>query len=106
MRKRQEELTELNEDLKFKISVKTLIGIIVGVASVIGAWYAFDASIDSRIEEKINAIKPGKGFYQVDPADPAAKETWPPSRQEFQMRIDLTAQEITMLKEMLKEKNK
>lgn len=87
-------MEELNEDLKFKISVKTLAGIVVGVASLIGAWYAFDASIDSRIEEKVNALKPGKGYYQVDPADPAAKETWPPSRQEYNMKDEIARKMI------------
>ena len=87
-------MEELNEDLKFKISIKTLVGIGVGIASLVGGWYAFDSSIDTRIEEKINAIKPGKGFYQVDPADPAAKETWPPSRLEYEMKDELARQTL------------
>ena len=95
-------MEELNEDLKFKISIKTLAAIVVGVASLIGAWYAFDSSIDARIEEKVNAMKPGKGFYQVDPADPAAKETWPPSRQEYQMKDELARQTIKQHEERIK----
>lgn len=95
-------MEELNEDLKFKISIKTLTGIIVGVATLIGAWYAFDASIDSRIEEKVNAIKPGKGFYQVDPADVAAKETWPPSRQEYNMKDEIARQLIQQHEDRIK----
>ena len=95
-------MEELNEDLKFKISVKTLATIVVGVASLIGAWYAFDSSIDARIEEKVNAMKPGKGFYQVDPADPAAKETWPPSRQEYQMKDELARQTLQQHEERIK----
>lgn len=95
-------MEELNEDLKFKISIKTLVGIIVGVATLIGAWYAFDASIDSRIEDKVNAIKPGKGFYQVDPADVAAKETWPPSRQEYNMKDEIARQLIQQHEDRIK----
>lgn len=95
-------MEELNEDLKFKISIKTLTAIVVGVASLIGAWYAFDSSIDARIEEKVNAMKPGKGFYQVDPADPAAKETWPPSRQEYEMKDELARQTIKQHEERIK----
>lgn len=95
-------MEELNEDLKFKISIKTLAAIVVGVASLIGAWYAFDSSIDARIEEKVNAMKPGKGFYQVDPADPAAKETWPPSRQEYEMKDELARQTIKQHEERIK----
>jgi hypothetical protein len=95
-------MEELNEDVKFKISIKTLVGIVAGVASLIGAWYAFDASIDSRIEEKVNSMKPGKGFYQVDPADPAAKETWPPSRQEYQMKDELARQTLEQQEQRIK----
>ena len=101
-------MEELNEDLKFKISVKTLAAIVVGVASLIGAWYAFDSSIDSRIEEKVNSMKPGKGYYQVDPADPAAKETWPPSRLEYEMKDELarkTLQEHSERIKRLEDKN-
>ena len=92
-------MEEINEDLKFKISIKTLAAIIAGVASLIGGWYAFDSSIDARIEEKVGSLKPGKGFYQVDPADPAAKETWPPSRQEFDMKDQMTRKEFIEFKE-------
>ena len=95
-------MEELNEDLKFKISVKTLIAIVVSVASLIGAWYAFDASIDSRIDERINKVKPGKGFYQVDPADAAAKETWPPSRQEYNMKDEIARRMIEQHDQRLK----
>ncbi len=95
-------MEEINEDLKFKISIKTLAGIVVGVASLIGGWYAFDSRIDARIEEKVNALKPGKGFYQVDPADPAAKETWPPSRQEYQMKDEIARQTLQGHEERIK----
>lgn len=90
-------MEELNEDLKFKISLKTLMGIVAGVAAIVGAWYAFDSSIDARIEEKINSVKPGKGFYQVDPADPAAKETWPASRPESDMKLILYGEHLESL---------
>lgn len=95
-------MEELNEDLKFKISIKTLIAIVVGVSSLIAGWYAFDASIDSRIDERINKVKPGKGFYQVDPADPAAKETWPPSRLEYDMKDELARKLLQQHEERIK----
>ena len=31
---------ELNEDTGFRVSIKTLIGIAIGIASVVGMWYA------------------------------------------------------------------
>ena len=90
---------ELNEDLGFKISLKTLGGIIAGVAALVGTAYAYDSRIDSRIDDKVEKLKVGKGYYQVDPADPAAKETWPPSRQEFDMKDQMTRKEFIEFKE-------
>tara|TARA_R100000664_G_scaffold33525_2_gene50881 strand:+ start:3821 stop:4102 length:282 start_codon:yes stop_codon:yes gene_type:complete len=36
---------ELNEDTSFKVSVKTLIGIAFGIATVVGMWFALQADI-------------------------------------------------------------
>ena len=36
---------ELNEDTSFKISIKTLIGIAFGIATVVGMWFALQADI-------------------------------------------------------------
>lgn len=90
---------ELDENIGFKISLKTLAGIIAIVASVIAAAYAYDSQIDSRIDEKVEKIKVGKGFYQIDLTDPAAKETWPPSRQEYDMKDQMTRKEFLEFKE-------
>jgi hypothetical protein len=90
---------ELNEDIGFKISLKTLGGVIALVATIIGSAYAYDSRIDSRIDEKVEKIKVGKGFYQIDLTDPAAKETWPPSRQEFDMKDQMTRKEFLQFKE-------
>ena len=37
---------ELNEDTGFKVSIKTLIGIGVAMATVIGMWFALQADIE------------------------------------------------------------
>ena len=37
---------ELNEDTSFQISVKTLAGIAVGIATVVGMWFALQADIE------------------------------------------------------------
>jgi len=37
---------ELNEDTSFKISVKTLIGIGVAMATIISMWFVLQADID------------------------------------------------------------
>jgi len=91
---------ELDENLSFKISLKTLAGIAVMLSSIIGYHYW----IMSEIEEAKSLPKIGKGVYVVDPADPAAKETYPPSRQEYQMKDELTRQEILQLKELINRK--
>ena len=37
---------ELNEDTSFKVSLKTLAGIAVGIATVVGMWFALQADIE------------------------------------------------------------
>jgi len=41
---------ELNEDSSFNISIKTLIGIAIGIAGVVGMWYALQADIEEAKE--------------------------------------------------------
>ena len=41
---------ELNEDTSFKISIKTLIGIGFGIATVVGMWFALQADIEEAKE--------------------------------------------------------
>ena len=41
---------ELNEDTSFKVSVKTLIGIGFGIATVVGMWFALQADIEEAKE--------------------------------------------------------
>lgn len=96
----EKQVTELDENLSFKISLKTLGGIAALIASVVGYHYW----LMGEIEEAKALPKIGKGIYMVDPADPAAKETYPPSRQEYQMKDELTRQEILQLKELIKNK--
>ena len=40
---------ELNEDTSFQISIKTLAGIAVGIATVVGMWFALQADIEEAI---------------------------------------------------------
>ena len=34
---------ELNEDTSFKVSIKTLAGIAVAIATIVGMWFALQA---------------------------------------------------------------
>ena len=107
---------ELSEDSKFQISIKTLIGIVVAVATVISAYFGLMATInskfselESKVERALELPKPGTGIYTIDMGDPAATNTWPPTRMEFNMKdqmarnqIDALVKEVDELKEEIK----
>ena len=108
---------ELSEESKFQISVKTLIGIVVAVATVISAYFGLMATInskfselESKVEQALELPKPGTGIYTIDMGDPAATNTWPPTRMEFNMKdqmarnkIDALVKEVEELIEEIKE---
>ena len=108
---------ELSEDSKFNISVKTLISIVVAVATVISAYFGLMASINSKfndlevkVQEALEKPVPGTGTYTIDMGDPAATNTWPPTRMEFNMKdqmarnkIDAVIKELDEMKEEIKE---
>ena len=107
---------ELSEESKFQISVKTLISIVVAVATIISAYFGLMASINSKfaelegkVEKALELPKPGTGTYTIDMSDPAASNTWPPTRMEFNMKdqmarnqIDALVMEIDEMKEEIK----
>ena len=92
---------EISEDSKFQISIKTLVGIIVGVATVISAYFGLMSTInskfvelESKVEQALELPKPGTGTYMIDMGDPAATQTWPPTRMEFNMKDEMARQKI------------
>ena len=99
---------ELSEESKFQISVKTLISIVVAVATVISAYFGLMASINSKfgeleakVEKALELPKPGTGIYTIDMGDPAATNTWPPTRMEFNMKDQMARNQIDgLVKEM------
>ena len=107
---------EISEESKFQISVKTLISIVVAVATIISAYFGLMASINSKfvdlegkVQEALEKPKPGTGTYTIDMGDPAASNTWPPTRMEFNMKdqmarnqIDMLIKEIDEMKEEIK----
>ena len=111
---------ELSEESKFQIRVKTLITIIVAVATVISAYFGLMASINSKfveledkVERALELPKPGTGTYTIDMGDPAASNSWPPTRMEFNMKdqmarnqIDALVKEMDEMKEEIKELRK
>tara|TARA_R100000781_G_scaffold65598_3_gene41271 strand:- start:100 stop:444 length:345 start_codon:yes stop_codon:yes gene_type:complete len=107
---------ELSEESKFQISIKTLISIVAAVAMIISAYFGLMASINSKfseledkVEKALELPKPGTGTYTIDLSDPAASNTWPPTRMEFNMKdqmarnqIDQIIKEIDEMKEEIK----
>jgi len=95
---------ELSEESKFQISVKTLISIVVAVVTVVSAYFGLMASINSKFAELENQVqkalelpKPGTGTYTIDMGDPAATNTWPPTRMEFNMKDQMARNQIDQL---------
>jgi len=111
---------EISEESKFQISIKTLITIVVAVATVISAYFGLMGSINSKfadleikVQDALEKPKPGTGTYTIDMGDPAASNTWPPTRMEFNMKdqmarnqIDALVKEIDELKEEVKDLRK
>ena len=107
---------ELSENSKFQVSIKTLISIVVAVITVVSAYFGLMSTINSKfselegqVERALELPKPGTGTYVIDMGDPAATNTWPPTRMEFNMKdqmarnkIDVLTKEIEDLEEEIK----
>ena len=103
---------ELSEESKFQISIKTLVGIVVAVATVISAYFGLMATINSKfgeletkVQQALELPKPGTGTYVIDMADPAATNTWPPTRMEFNMKDQMARNQIDQLVKEIEELN-
>ena len=103
---------ELSENSKFQISVKTLIAIVMSVATVISAYFGLMATINSKFSELENKVeqalelpKPGTGTYTIDMGDPAATNTWPPTRMEFNMKDQMARNQIDQLVKEIEDLN-
>ena len=108
---------ELSEESKFQISVKTLISIVVAVVTVVSAYFGLMSTnnskfleLEHKVQEALELPKPGTGTYTIDMGDPAATNTWPPTRMEFNMKdqmarnqIDMLIKEIEEMKEEIRE---
>jgi hypothetical protein len=95
---------ELSEDSKFQISIKTLVSIVVAVVTVVSAYFGLMASInskfselESKVEQALELPKPGTGTYTIDMGDPAATNTWPPTRMEFNMKDQMARNQIDQI---------
>ena len=75
---------ELNEDSGFKVSIKTLIGIGAGMATIIGMWFMLQADI-------------AEAMVSPEPLPPDV------TRMEFDMKDQMIRQTIITTQEDVKE---
>ena len=67
-------MKELNEETGFKVSIKTLIGIGIGMATIIGMWFALQADIQEA-KELPPPTKPEITRTEYDLKDELVRET-------------------------------
>ena len=77
---------ELNEDTGFKVSIKTLLGIGAGMATVISMWFMLQADIEEAKQLPVIEIPPPEI-----------------TRMEFDMKDQLVRQTIMTTQEDVKE---
>ena len=65
--------------------------------------------LEDKVERALELPKPGTGTYTIDMGDPAASNSWPPTRMEFNMKdqmarnqIDALVKEVDELKDEIK----
>ena len=81
---------ELNEETGFVLSIKTLIGIAFGIATVVGMWYALQADIQEA-KELPKPPDPEVTRMEYDMKDQLIRQT-----------IMTTQEDVTELKEDIK----
>ena len=76
----------------------------MAVVTVVSAYFGLMATInskfselESKVEQALELPKPGTGTYTIDMGDPAATNTWPPTRMEFNMKDQMARNQIDML---------
>ena len=83
---------ELNEDTGFKVSIKTLIGIGFGMATIISMWFMLQADIQEAKELPVIEIPPPEiSRMEFDMKD-----------QNIRLTIQNTADDVAEIKEDIK----
>ena len=65
---------ELNEDTGFKISIKSLIGIGIAIATIIGMWFTLQADIDEA-KQLPEPLPPDVTRMEFDMKDQLIRQT-------------------------------
>ena len=69
---------ELNEDYGFKISIKTLVGIAIGITTIVSFWFAHQAQINelrTEIEEAKELPRPNISRTEYELKDELVRQT-------------------------------
>ena len=69
---------ELNEDYGFKISIKTLVGIAIGITTIVFFWFAQQAQINelrTEIEEAKELPRPNISRTEYELKDELVRQT-------------------------------
>ena len=74
------------------------------MVTVVSAYFGLMASINSKfteletkVQQALELPKPGTGTYTIDMGDPAATNTWPPTRMEFNMKDQMARNQIDQI---------
>ena len=55
------------------------------------------SELEIKVQEALEKPLPGTGTYTIDMGDPAATNTWPPTRMEFNMKDQMARNQIDQL---------
>ena len=72
------EAKELNEDYGFKISIKTLVGIAIGITTIVSFWFAQQAQINelrTEVEEAKELPRPNISRTEYELKDELVRQT-------------------------------
>ena len=75
---------ELNENIGFRISIKTLLGIGAGMATIISMWFV----LQSDIEEAKKLPKPPIERIEYDLKDELVRQTIMDTQEDVEMILD------------------
>jgi len=89
---------ELNEDTSFQVSIKTLMGIAAGIATVVGMWFALQADIEEA-KELPKPPDPEISRMEYDMKDKLVRQTIMTTQEDV---IEIK-EDIKMIKEKLYE---
>ena len=89
---------ELNEDTSFKVSIKTLIAIGVGITTVVGMWFALQADIQEAKELPV----PVSLFDEEYPSK-AGGYNWSPSYEQYKQQVGNLQENQDEIFEMVEE---